>query len=296
MDSFIKRVSAGKGGEALLIKGSKRNCLYDAGMAYCGRRMAENVHRELNGARLDFVILSHTHYDHIGGIPYIREIWPDVIIMGSVLGQPILEKPKALKTIRDLAKTAAEKYSNTPHMMPDYKDEDLRMDVGLADGSIISLGDKHIKAYITKGHTPCSMSYFIEEDKILLASESTGLYLGKGKYSSSILTGYGDAMTSIEKCKNLGAEHIFAPHYLAVEKEEIPEYWNRLKATAEEAKGFIVECLNKGHSQDEVVEICTERYWDGFIREEQPREAYKINQAAKVKVIMREFGDEISGK
>ncbi|MGI6752457.1 MAG: MBL fold metallo-hydrolase [Anaerovoracaceae bacterium] len=294
MGEIIKRVSAGKGGEALLIKGAEKSCLYDSGMAYCGDEMAENVRRELKGGRLDFIILSHTHYDHIGGVPYIRRIWPEVKVLGSVFGQPILEKPKALATIRSLAETAARKYAKNPQKPLDYDDRQLAMDIGLTDGSVISLGDMHIKAYATKGHTPCSMSYFIEEEKILLASESTGLYLGEGKYSSSILTGYGDAMESIEKCRNLGARSIYAPHYLEVEKEEMPMFWDRLKATAEESKDFILECLNRGYTQDEVVEICTDRYWRGFISEEQPREAYWINQKAKVKVIAREFMHEIN--
>lgn len=293
MTGDIKRVTAGKGGEALLITGSERNCLYDAGMAYCGRKMVQNIKGELGEGKLDYVILSHTHYDHVGGVPYVREAWPDVTVLGSFWGQPILEKPKALATIRSLSMTAAENYGDGPGATLDYDDKGLRIDVGLGEGSIISLGNRHITAYVTKGHTPCSMSYFIEEDKILLASESTGLYLGHGKYSSSILTGYLDAMKSIEKCRSLGAEDIYSPHYLKLEKEIGDQYWDRAKETAEEGKDFILACLDKGLSEEEIVEVCTDRYWVGFIREEQPREAFRINQRAKVKVILREFSSEV---
>ena len=51
------------------------------------------------------------------------------------------------------------------------------MDVGLTEGSVISLGDRHIRAFVTMGHTRCSMTYYLEEDSILLASESTGICL-----------------------------------------------------------------------------------------------------------------------
>ena len=62
----VYRVTAGFGGEALLIVGSEKTALLDCGMAYCGSRMVEKLARRLaeNGReKLDYIILSHSHYD-----------------------------------------------------------------------------------------------------------------------------------------------------------------------------------------------------------------------------------------
>ena len=288
----IRRVTAGTGGEALLIMGRERTCLYDAGMAYCGRKMVENLIRELNGRPLDFVILSHTHYDHIGGLPYVREQYPKVTVMGSVLGQPILEKPKALAVIRNLSQTASDSYSDHPGVPLDYKDEGFRMDVGLTEGSVISLGDRHIRAFVTMGHTRCSMTYYLEEDSILLASESTGICLGRGQVHSSILTGFQDSMDSIEKCRAIGAKHIISPHFLEVDEETAARFWDLSREAGEEIRDFILGCLRKGMSEEALLEACTDHYWVGSVKDEQPREAFQINLKAKVKVILREFGPQ----
>ena len=64
----IVRVTAGFGGEALLVFGSEKTALYDCGMAYCHDQLLKNISAALQARgreRLDYVLLSHTHYDHL---------------------------------------------------------------------------------------------------------------------------------------------------------------------------------------------------------------------------------------
>jgi len=74
---YIKDVTGGKGGSAYLVLGKDKTALIDCGMAYCAPDLIKNIKKFLaDGMRLDYVFLSHSHYDHIGAIPYLREIWP----------------------------------------------------------------------------------------------------------------------------------------------------------------------------------------------------------------------------
>ena len=68
---LIKDVSGGPGGMATLILGSEKTVLHDVGMACFHRELEENLTRELGGRPLDYIVLSHTHYDHVGALPYI---------------------------------------------------------------------------------------------------------------------------------------------------------------------------------------------------------------------------------
>ena len=80
---FIDRMTAGIGGESLLIRGENRVALYDTGMAYCGGQLVENVREALGGGRLDYVILSHSHYDHIGALPDVIRAFPEAVVAGG---------------------------------------------------------------------------------------------------------------------------------------------------------------------------------------------------------------------
>ena len=80
------RVTAGMGGEAILVIGSRYTALYDTGMAYCAEGTISNIKTVLHRhqrTRLDYILVSHTHYDHIGALPYVLKEWPDAIVCGA---------------------------------------------------------------------------------------------------------------------------------------------------------------------------------------------------------------------
>ena len=285
----IKRVTAGHGGEVALLLGSEKTALFEAGMAYCAPDLVENIKRELKGRPLDCVLLSHTHYDHLGGVPYLRMAWPEVVVYGAAHGKKTLEKPNALATIRKLGTIAAKQYLGENVAPLVYDDELLRIDQVVGDGDEISLGDRHIQVFETKGHTNCSLSYFIVEDSILFASESTGVMPNGEDMVSSILTSYKDAVASIEKCRAIGAKHIFSPHYMQVDDKLVPLYWDMARAKADELKDFIVGLLAQGLPDEEIMQKGKERFWVGKNRKQQPEEAFMTNMKAKVSIFRLQF-------
>ena len=292
MTGDIRKVTAGLGGDAALFFGSEKTALYDTGMAYCGAALVENIKRELNGRPLDYVLLSHTHYDHLGALPFLRKEWPDLIVFGSAHGKAVLEKPSALALIRRLGNNAAKQYLGPDAAPLDYDDSLLRIDRVVGDGDVISLGNRHIKVFVTKGHTNCSLAYFIIEDSILFASESTGVMINGRNMVASIMTGYRDAIESIEKCRAIGAKHIFTPHYLEVEPDIATAYWDMAKASAEDMKEVILGWFDKGFSDDEMVQMGKDYFWVGENKVQQPEEAFTTNMKAKIKLMRREFSPE----
>ena len=160
---YITCVGGDESRAAFLIKGDE-NILYDAGMAYSAGKMIENIKRELKGEPLHAVLLSHSHYDHISGLPFLRKEWPDLKAYGSVRAKEIMEKPSARKVMRELSEAAA-KGAGLSHA-PEYDDEDLRVDVVAHEGDILTFGTRRVQVYETPGHTRCALSFLVDEDVI----------------------------------------------------------------------------------------------------------------------------------
>lgn len=282
------RVTSGNGGESILVFGSEKTLLYDCGMAYCGKYTVENIRNKLaerGRETLDYVILSHSHYDHMGALPYIRMAFPEVLVHGGEKAARIFEKPSAKALMKELGTSARDLFM--PGSDEEILVDGIAVDVILKDGDEISLGDITVKAMETKGHTDCSMSYAFEPVKLLFASESTGLLEGKEYVHTPFLKDCNDAIASREKCMAYGAEYISLPHFGMLPKDFNDKYWRLLKDSTETKMDFIRSMKGEGLDEEAMLERYVEKYWDPDLKEIQPMDAFLINSRAIIKAFLK---------
>ncbi len=286
----IRRVTAGAGGEALLIIGSEKSALIDCGMAYCGPEMAKRAAKELAGRPLDYALLTHTHYDHLGGLPYLRELWPRLEALGAAHGVAVLQRPGAVQMIRRLSGQAALEYGKGE--VKPFPENALRIDRVIGEGERISLGDRQILVLECPGHTNDSLSFFLTEDSVIFPCESIGCYLGGGRMDSPVLTSFADTLASIEKCERLEAKHIISPHYGVLKGEAAEHYWEMARNSVLEVRDYILKLHGEGKNHQEIFEACQKRFWRETQAREQPLMAFTINMKHTIDVAIREFASE----
>ncbi len=287
----IYRVTGGQGGESYLIIGSEKTAIHDCGMACWNRELISNIHEVLDplGRKLDYVLMSHTHYDHIGALPYVIDEWPEVKVCGAAKAIQVFGSDIARQTMKKLGDNAAELYGSDSGPV---KTEGLRIDIVLKDGDEISLGDLKAVFYEAKGHTDCSASYMIEPMKILFLSESVGQYEGPGRMHISVLKSFGQALESAERMRRLGAKRIVSMHY-----GFIPEYYNdkyfeeNINETRWERE-LIRKCIRKGMSDQEISDIHDIFYWEEGLRQAHPYDAYHMNTMITIKLVRKEMEEE----
>lgn len=286
----IHRITAGKGGESILICGEEKNVLLDCGMAYCGPELTENLKQTLKAETLDIILLSHSHYDHIGALPYVREAYPGATVLGAFHAQKILPRPGARKLMKELGETAREKYAEG--VFHPILTEGLSVDRVIGDGDRIPLGGRSLKVMETKGHTDCSLSFFLEPDKILFASESTGILEKRDYVHTPILKSYEDAQVSFEKCKNCGAKQIVLPHFGLLPSYFNEEYWTLYEKELQSKRQYLARLASQGFSENEIFQKYADTYWNPIKSEEQPYEAFIINSRHIVKVLLQSLENE----
>lgn len=60
-------VGAAPGGECYLLFVGGSTLLVDSGFQFCGPQLVEHLRRTLQGRALDYILLTHSHYDHALG-------------------------------------------------------------------------------------------------------------------------------------------------------------------------------------------------------------------------------------
>ncbi len=292
----IRRVTAGKGGEALLIIGDTKTALYDAGMACFAEGMLENLERALDGRRLDYVLISHIHYDHIGALPYVLQRYPDVCVAAHGHARNRIVVPEKYAQIRQLSEEAARTFLGPDATIAPYDDSIWRVDRVLRDGEELDLGGVTVRTIETPGHTRDSLSFYIPEWDLLIASETVGVWEKENDcVVVNFLTGYRESLESIAKSRAIGASHILSSHSLELLPEEIPVYWKkgvefmkRLRLDIER------ELAIPDITDDERIAHLSEIYWVGQTRAEQPYGAYVANAKAELFEI-RKLLEEANG-
>lgn len=286
----LVRVTAGEGGEAILILGSEKTGLYDCGMACFSDKLIENIKYIFEGTerKIDYIFLSHTHYDHVGALPYILKEWPEAKVCANAKAASVFSKPGAKATMERLGNNAKNLFGVEN---VEITAEGLRVDMVLEEGDKISLGEEKVIMYETKGHTDCSVAYFVLPQKILFTNESTGVHVSADFMNPSILKSYQASIDSAYKLKALKADWIVATHYGVLPQSVNESFFDRYVSVAEAERRLIVDAINKGLSFDEILEEHKKAYWSEGRNKNHPFAAYRMNAEETVKVIMRELNE-----
>lgn len=274
-----------------LIKG-RENFIFEAGMAYAADVMVECIKKELAGEELHGVLLSHSHYDHVAGLPAIRREWPGVKVYASHRAKEILVKPSVLSVIRRLSREAAE--ASGRGWDENYRDEDLRVDIGISDREKFRIGEHEIEALETIGHTKCSISYIVDGE-LMLCSETVGVMNRQQEYMPSFLVDYRMAEASIERSGRIPVKTVLLNHYGIVPEEDRPRIWEILLEKLRESKRVMLKVMNT-YDTDEACLKELERIFHAKVDKKlQPDEAFYINAASMMKTLRRQFPEELRG-
>ena len=142
---------------------------------------------ELNKRNLipAYVLLTHSHFDHIGGVPAL-----------TALGAKVVCAKKELPVFGTTAQMG---------ITYGYPKFDLTADVTLVDGEKICLAGIEFSVVETPGHTVGSVCYLLEEDRVMFSGDT----LFEGSVGRTDLpTGSSSQMReSLRKLKNLSGDY-----------------------------------------------------------------------------------------
>lgn len=282
----ITDVRALPGDSAFLIDNGKTAILYDSGFAFTGYKVADRIKAILGNRNLDYIFLTHSHYDHALGSVYALKYWPNAKVVAGEYAAKIFAKPTAKAVMRELDNKFAAKNGIT-----EYEDliDELHVDITVKDGDVITVGDMEFAVLHLPGHTRCSIAFYCEKEKLLLGCETTGVFNGADDVVPSYLVGYEMTMNSINRVTELSIENVLIPHYGLLDKAQTEIYLKKAKVSAEDTANKIVEMLKNGKTKDDALQYFKDRFYYGYVSEIYPVDAMELNTGIMIDLLIREF-------
>ena len=274
------------GDSGFLVDDGKTSILYDTGFGFTGDKLAENVKKVLGDRALDYIFLTHSHYDHALGAVYVQKIYPEAKIVAGEYAAKIFEKPTAKSTMRHLDRNFARKCG-----VYEYEDliDNLKVDIAVNDGDVIKAGDMTFRVINLPGHTKCSIGFYLEENKLLLNSETLGVYFGKDTILPICLVGYQMSLDSFKRVEELDIENMLVPHYGMLDKEETKFFLENSEKVLRKTAEHVVEIFSGGGTAEDALKFFEENFYTDIIRPTYPIDAFLLNTGIMIDLIKREL-------
>lgn len=282
----ITDVRALPGDSAFLVDDGTTAILYDSGFAFTGYQVVDKLKAILGPRELDYIFLTHSHYDHALGSVYVSKCWPKAKVVAGKYAAKIFAKDTAKALMRELDGKFAKRCG-----VDAYDDliDNLKVDITVSDGDVIKVGKFEFKVLELPGHTRCSIGFYCEKNQILLSNETIGVYDGGGGVLPSYLVGYQMTLDSIARVKALEIRNILVPHYGLLNEEETRRYLITAEKSAIETADEIVSMLKDGKTKTEIISVFKKKFYNDYVKTIYPRDAMELNTAITIDLLQREL-------
>lgn len=286
MNIKVTDMRAIPGDSAFLIDDGKTAILYDSGFAFTGYAVADKIKAYLGPRKLDYIFLTHSHYDHALGSVYALKYWPEAKVVAGEYAVKIFAKPSARAIMRELDG----KFART-NDIENYEDliDSLHVDIPVGDGDKIVAGDMVFTAVSLPGHTKCSFGFYLESEKLLLGCETLGVFDGENAVVPSFLVGYQMSLDSIKKACSLDVKNILVPHCGLLDEKTTEFYLSCAGTFTAKTAKEISRILKSGGSKQDAMDFFKDKFYHGKVREMYPIDAMELNTGIMINLIEKEL-------
>lgn len=258
---------------------SDESALVDAGVSAMNVRLQEELSKFLGSqGKLDYLLLTHAHFDHLGCLPYLRNRFPNLKLVTGAYTAKFLGEEERLKYFFERNQQVAEAFDIKLELELDQWMKCFTPDVVLGEGDELSLGsDLQIKLISVPGHTEDSVAYFAPSETALAAGESVGSYNGRDKLAACFEYSYQDYLLSLEKLQKLDIKYLSMAHVGCLTGDIVGKFLLESSRSAESFSSVVKERLEAGElltdiQQSIIVEWTSQNICpDGPFAEDQER-------------------------
>ncbi|MGB9630330.1 MAG: MBL fold metallo-hydrolase, partial [Thermodesulfobacteriota bacterium] len=229
---FLGREESG----VYLLEGKDESLILSGGTSYIVPDILEQFKEfRIDERKIKKLLILHSHFDHVGIVPFFKRRYPEMEVYGSERAWEILNMEKAVSTINEFSRTIAKKMGR--EKVYETYDLDWRDDVKgkmIREGDQIDLGDLKVSIIEIPGHSSCCIAAYLTDLKVLFPTDGGGI-----PFNQTIITSGNSNFTkyqeSLEKLKPLEVETYCADHYGYVIGEEARSF---ISETIKKAKAF----------------------------------------------------------
>ena len=238
--------------------------------------------------KLDFLFVTHSHYDHLGAVPYLKRMIPGLGLGAHERVSALMRKDSVIAMMNRLSDVQRGFFKDIT------SDEDVTITTMetehiLKEGDEIGLGGLTCRVYEVPGHTKDSLAFYFPEIKAIFTGEAAGVPESREGNGIQVcfLSSYDEYLTSMEKIISLQPQYLCLGHGWVFTDDDAADYLRSSLDATPAFRTLIESYLDHANGDMEQATLTmTGKEYDerGVIMQE--RNAYITNLIAQVRLIL----------
>ena len=246
-----------------LLEGDRSAMIVSGGMSYIVSDMLQQLKEfGMDEHRIKKLLILHSHFDHVGIVPFFKRRLPTMEVYASQRGWEVLQMDKAVVTINEFGRSVARRMEKG-EVYSAY-DLEWRKDVSgktIREGDRIDLGGLEVLILEIPGHSSCCIAAYVPELKALFPTDGGGIPFGKTIVSSGN-SNYTKYQQSLEKLRHLEVDYLCADHYGYVTGPEAKEFISKSIEMAKKNRAQIEEVYRSTRDIDAAARKLTSSFYE----------------------------------
>ncbi len=244
-----------------LVRGND-SMIVGGGMSHATPFLDEQLDKlELDVSTVKYLVLTHSHFDHCGALPYFRSRFPGLRVVGSAAAAEVLSKQKVLDynaRMNDAMSQQEGAWDRCLHLC-DCADG-LMVDDIIRDGEAIDLG-RGIRAefYEMPGHSRCCLATYIPALRALFPTDTTPHPVRDWRELSypSAQFDFDAYLASLSRLNTFDVDILGLDHYGVLLGDQAPEFLQLALQRSVAFRSLVLERYRDSENLDAVAEQVT---------------------------------------
>lgn len=220
--------------------------------------------------KIRYLLAMHAHFDHVCGIPALRELFPEARLLGSAEAQKVLGNPKILKDFFAQDKCMSELLIQEEIIDSDvqsYFAEQIVLDEIIGEGDELELaGSLRLKILDAPGHSPCGLAAYLPAEQLMFLSDAAGFQISDEEIFPIFFQGYEIYMETLKRLMGFPTRILGIPHERIWTAGEVAGFYKRAINSAQQAFESIRNMLEQGIDDEVIKSTLYSRYYHGALR------------------------------
>ena len=247
----------GNGNFNYFIVGQKEATLIECGTSAGVSIFARQWSDLENMPDIKYILVMHSHFDHVCGIPMLKDLFPAAQVVASQVTHKMLSHEK-LKPILQRADAliidAYTKKQLLPTIPGPLEIDRVKVDFTLGEGDTIIVDDGlKLEIIEAPGHSSCSLAAYLPNDQVMFISDAGGYQTPSGIMSPVFFQDYDIYRDTIKRLRQYPTEVLGVGHgEVPVGAEQVQQFYAGALDAAIQAFDLIKEKLNNGQSDESI--------------------------------------------